>query len=49
MVGAIVLIVVMLVVAPALLFAAGAAWSAFLGRALEADRRPAEPAEPADG
>ena len=47
--GALVVVLVMLVVAPALLFAGGAAWSALLGSTLDADarRRAAEPA--ADG
>lgn len=43
MAGAVILVVAMLVVLPAALFAAGAVWSAILGQALEADRRESAP------
>jgi hypothetical protein len=39
MAGAVIVVVVMLLLGPIALFAGGAAWSAFLGRALDEDRR----------
>lgn len=48
MAGAVILVVAMLVVLPAALFAAGAVWSAILGQALTADRQAGGPS-PRDG
>lgn len=39
MAGAVIVVVVMLLLGPVALFAGGALWSAFIGRALDADRR----------
>ena len=44
-----ILVVALLFVLPAVLFAAGAGWSALLGNALATDRPPASPDRPADG
>jgi hypothetical protein len=40
MLGAVILVVAMVLVLPVALFAAGAIWSAVVGRALDLDRRP---------
>lgn len=48
MAGAVILVVAMLVVLPAALFAAGAVWSAILGQALTVDR-PEGGLSPQDG
>lgn len=45
MAGAVVLVVAMLFVLPAALFAAGAVWSALLGASLAAHRPAAQPAD----
>ena len=39
MAGAAIVVVVMVLLGPVALFAGGALWSAFIGRALDADRR----------
>ena len=41
MAGAVVVVVVMLLLGPVVLFVGGALWSAFIGRALDSDRRQA--------
>jgi hypothetical protein len=42
MVGAVIVVLVMVLLGPIALFVGGALWSAFIGRALDEDRRRAE-------
>jgi hypothetical protein len=49
MVGAVIVVLAMLFVLPVGLFVAGALWSAWIGGALEADRRSAGGAAATDG
>ena len=39
MVGAVIVVLVMVLLGPIVLFVGGALWSAFIGRALDEDRR----------
>ncbi|MEW6472754.1 MAG: hypothetical protein AB1679_10820 [Actinomycetota bacterium] len=46
MAGAVIVVLVMLLLGPIALFVGGALWSAFIGRALDEDRRRAGAAAP---